>query len=382
MKRTMSAVAALSLFLLWQPGAATAQEFKTGALSLTFNGRIQIQAGTSSCDEFPVPPDSKCGEQVPSTDLFLRRVRLTVSGKIGENIDFRIQPDYNKVTQLGLKDAWGRFTFSKLARLKVGHFKRPFDEYFLISSTQSPTVERVVAIRGLEDFVSPSLTAATVAFNLSDRDIGLELNGSTDDGLFTYWAGVFTGDSDFRFQDSNSEKQFMGRAQFGLNVGDLPLKLGAAAAATDQGYETELEGLQTKYYYDYELFGRLGDFYGGPHFIASFVFGDNPLQSAGGEPIDLAAGDDFASFHTWEAVGLWYFGTDFLGIEGVEPVFRITYGDPNTDIADDGGWGYTPGLNLYFYKRNRLVLSWDFASWEESGIRGENSFKAQLQFHF
>lgn len=382
MKRTMSAVAAFSLFLLWQPGAATAQEFKTGALSLTFNGRIQIQAGTSSCDEFPVPPDSKCGEQVPSTDLFLRRVRLTVSGKIGENIDFRIQPDYNKVTQLGLKDAWGRFTFSKLARLKVGHFKRPFDEYFLISSTQSPTVERVVAIRGLEDFVAPSLTAATVAFNLSDRDIGLELNGSTDDGLFTYWAGVFTGDSDFRFQDSNSEKQFMGRAQFGLNVGDLPLKLGAAAAATDQGYETELEGLQTKYYYDYELFGRLGDFYGGPHFIASFVFGDNPLQSAGGEPIDLAAGDDFASFHTWEAVGLWYFGTDFLGIEGVEPVFRITYGDPNTDIADDGGWGYTPGLNLYFYKRNRLVLSWDFASWEESGIRGENSFKAQLQFHF
>jgi hypothetical protein len=375
-------LAALSLLLLGLPAEAFAQEFETGALSLKFNGRIQIQAGTSSCDEFPVAPDSKCSEQVPSTDLFLRRVRLTVTGKIGENIDFRIQPDYNKVTQLGLKDAWGRFTFSKLARLKVGHFKRPFDEYFLISSTQSPTVERVVAIRGLDNFVAPSLTAGTVLFNLSDRDIGLELNGSTDNGLFTYWAGVFTGDSEFRFQDSNSEKQFMGRVQFGLDVGDLPLKLGGAAAATDEGYETELEGLQSEYYYDFELFGRLGDFYGGPHFIASYVFGDNPTQSPDGSPIDLPAGDDFASFHTWEAVGLWYIHTDFLGVEGVEPVFRITYGDPNTEISDDGGWGYTPGLNFYFYKRNRLVLSWDFASWEESGIRGENSFKAQLQFHF
>jgi len=28
------------------------------------------------------------------------------------------------------------------------------------------------------------------------------------------------------------------------------------------------------------------------------------------------------------------------------------------------------------------VLSWDFASWEQEGLRGENSFKAQLQFHF
>ncbi len=101
MKRWKVGMAAvLSVLLLGLPGESAAQEFETGALSLKFNGRIQIQAGTSSCDEFPVAADSKCGEQVPSTDLFLRRVRLTVTGKIGENIDFRIQPDYNKVTQV------------------------------------------------------------------------------------------------------------------------------------------------------------------------------------------------------------------------------------------------------------------------------------------
>ncbi len=44
--------------------------FKTSALELTFGGRVQVQAGTSSCNEFPVPDDSACARQVPSSDLF------------------------------------------------------------------------------------------------------------------------------------------------------------------------------------------------------------------------------------------------------------------------------------------------------------------------
>jgi hypothetical protein len=35
-------------------------QFKTSALELTFNGRIQIQASTNSCSEFPIPNDSAC----------------------------------------------------------------------------------------------------------------------------------------------------------------------------------------------------------------------------------------------------------------------------------------------------------------------------------
>ena len=107
----------VSLFLVF-PASGIAQEFETGAVSLKFGGRVQLQAGTSSCDEFPVPVDSRCVEQVPTTDLYLRRVRLTVSGEIGDYIDFKIEPDYNKIDQLGLRDAWGRFSFSNMAKLK------------------------------------------------------------------------------------------------------------------------------------------------------------------------------------------------------------------------------------------------------------------------
>jgi hypothetical protein len=378
--QTAARVAALVALLL--PGTARAQEFSTGALKIKFGGRVQVQAGTSSCDEYPVPTDSRCGEQVASTDIFLRRVRVTVDGQITDQIDFRIEPDYNKVTQLGLKDAWGRFTFSDAARLKVGHFKRPFDGFELTSSTQILTIERAVVIRGLENFVAPSLGAASAFFNLGDRDIGAELSGELSDGLFSYWVGMFTGDSDFAFQDSNAEKQFVGRAQLALEPGGMPLAIAVAAAATDEGYETAERGLLSEYYYDYELFAELGDFGGGPHVQAGLILGDNPKQSVAGSSIDLAAGDAFASFVTWQVIGAWKIATDVLGIEAIEPLFRVTWGDPNTDVEGDAGWGFTPGVQLFFYKRNKLALNWDIATWEQDGIRSENSFKAQVQFHF
>ncbi len=356
-------------------------QFKTSALELTFNGRIQIQASTSSCSEFPIPNDSACNGQVPSSDLFLRRVRLTVSGKINDMIDFRIQPDYNKIDEVGLKDAWGRFKFSKAFRLKAGHFKRPFDGFVLVSSTKTLTVERELAIRGLETVIAPSLTGFTTLFDLSDRDIGVELNGSTNNGLFTYWVGGFTGNSELKFQDSNSSKQFVGRGQLRFDAGPKKLKFAAAAAAMDASYESIAEGIKSKYYYDYELFAEWGDFGDGPHAQLGFVFGDNPLRNKANEPIDLEAGDDFSNMSTWQAIVSWKFSVG-SGDMALEPIFRVTWADGNTDFDNNEVWGFTPGLQIFFYRRNKLALNWDFANPTSDTLRSENSFKARLQFHF
>lgn len=356
-------------------------KFKTGALELTFNGRVQVQAGTSSCNEFPVPDDSACEEQVPGSDLFLRRVRFTVSGKINDMIDFRIQPDYNKVDQVGLKDAWGRFSFSKAFRLKAGHFKRPFDGFVLVSSTQTLTVEREVAIRGIEGLLAPNVTSFSTEFDLSDRDIGVELNGSTSNGLFTYWVGGFTGNSDLKFQDSNASKQFIGRGQIKLAAGPKDLKIAAAAAATDASYETVSEGMMSKYYYNYELFADWGDFNDGPHAQLGFIFGDNPLQNPAGGDIDLETGEDFASIASWQAIVSWKFPVG-SGNMALEPLFRLSWADANTDVEDNEVWAFTPGVQLFFYGRNKLSLNWDIASPVTDLLRSENSFKARLQFYF
>jgi hypothetical protein len=355
--------------------------FKTGAMELKFNGRVQVQASTSSCNEFPVPDDSACEEQVPATDLFLRRARLTITAKINDQIDFRIQPDFNKIDKVGLKDAWGRFTFSKGFRLKAGHFKRPFDGFVLVSSTQTLTVEREVAIRGLDNLLAPSVTSFTTAFDLSDRDIGVELNGSTDNGLFTYWVGGFTGNSDLKFQDSNNSKQFVGRGQVKLAAGRKDLKIAAAAAATDASYESVTEGIKSKYYYNYELFADWGDFSDGPHAQLGFVFGDNPLQNVSGGDIDLEAGEDFAKIASWQAILSWKFPVG-SGDMALEPVFRLSRADGNTDLGSNEVWAFTPGLQIFFYDRNKLALNYDIANPTTDALLTESSFKARLQFYF
>ncbi|MBT8477957.1 MAG: OprO/OprP family phosphate-selective porin [Gemmatimonadetes bacterium] len=386
MRRVAGVAVTTALLALGVPAQVNAQEsdnisFKTKALEVSLGGRVQLQAGTSSCSEFPIPGDSACEEQVPATDLFLRRARLTFTVKINDKIDFRIQPDFNKVDKVGLKDAWGRFTFSKAFRLKGGHFKRPFDGFVLVSSTQTLTVERELAIRGIDGLLVPNITSFTTAFDLSDRDIGLEASGSTNNGVFSYWAGVFTGDSDLKFQDSNNEKQFVGRGQVKLGAGPKDLKIAAALAATDQGYETVTEGLQGRYHYNYELFADWGDFTDGPHAQLGFVFGDNPFQNRAGDDIDLASGEDFAKISSWQAILSWKFPVG-SGDMAVEPIFRLSYADVNTDLSDTEVWGFTPGVQIFFYKRNKLALNWDIASPTFDGLRSENSFKARLQFHF
>ena len=386
MRRVASAAVMAGLLALGVPAQVEAQEssdisFKTKALEISVGGRVQLQASTSSCSTFPIADDSACAEQVPSSDLFLRRARLTFTVKINDKIDFRIQPDFNKIDKVGLKDAWGRFTFSKAFRLKGGHFKRPFDGFVLVSSTQTLTVERELAIRGIDGLLVPNVTSFTTAFDLSDRDIGLEASGSTNNGVFSYWAGVFTGDSDLKFQDSNTEKQFVGRGQVKLGAGPKDLKIAVAAAATDQGYETVTEGLQGRYHYNYELFADWGDFTDGPHAQLGFVFGDNPFQNVAGGDIDLASGEDFAKIASWQAIVSWKFPVG-SGDMAIEPVLRVGWADTNKDISDNEVWGFTPGVQIFFYKRNKLALNWDIASPTADALRSENSFKARLQFHF
>ncbi len=377
------AVLAATLALAGPLSAQNSNEvtFKTGAMELKFGGRVQVQASSSSCNDFPVPDDSACEEQVPATDLFLRRARLTVTAKINDQIDFRIQPDYNKIDEVGLQDAWGRFTFSKAFRLKAGHFKRPFDGFVLVSSSQTLTVERELAIRGMEEVVAPNITSFTTLFDLSDRDIGVELNGSTKSGLFTYWVGGFTGNSDLKFQDSNASKQFVGRGQLKLGAGPKDLKIAAAAAATDAEYTSVTEGIQSRYYYNYELFADWGDFSDGPHAQLGFVFGDNPLQNAAGGDIDLEAGEDFAGIASWQAIVSWKFAVG-SGDMALEPVFRLSWADVNTSLDASEVWGFTPGLQIFFYKRNKVALNWDIANPTTDALRSESSFKARLQFYF
>lgn len=384
--RPTAAILAFACLLLFAPPVAAQVQITTRAMELELSGRLQFQLQTSSCTEAPPdidPIESRCLSEAPGLDMFLRRARLALTASIDDRFTLKLEPDFSDVDELSLKDAWGRFAFGPGVAVKGGHFKRPFDGFHLTSSSHLP-FERAVGVPGVPGDALPSYSGLTKASDLSDRDIGLMLEGTPGDGRFEWWLGVFTGRSGSAEGDTNTEKQFIGRTR--VEVGDLgeeglPLVLAGALALTDAPYVADDGDTQSEYFTNFELFAELGA-YDEPGLLLQlgFVGGDNPNRGADGFALDLAAGDSFGRLVTWQGAAAYRIvteGTDW--IEAVAPLARISYGDPS-EADDDEVWGFTPGLALYFHARNRLALTWDVARFVDGDT--EHSFIAQMQFHF
>lgn len=383
MERTRWIPAWVVVACLAGAGTAVAQgvDFSSEAAEISLGGRLQLQTATSSCTDFP--PGGACAAEVPAVDMFIRRARLTLTARFNDWIEGRIQPEFGDLDNAVLLDAYGRLRFNPAARLTIGQFKRPFDGFQLTSSTRILTIERDIDIPGVPGLRAASLDEFTTRFRLSDRNVGVMLDGASADGRFHYWAGVFNGRGPTEDGDLNTEKQFVGRGQVTLDVGGEPLDLAAAVALTDVPFTRPGGELAGEYFPAFELWGELGDFGDpGPHVQAGLVLGQNPLQDEAGGELDLAGEEAFADFLTWQVIGAYRVEVrEGYIVEAVEPLLRVTMADPNTGLEDDESWGFTPGIQLFLDGRNKVALNWDVATFR-GDLDSENSFRAQYQFHF
>lgn len=373
----------LAAYLLAAPFPLSAQvQIDSRAMQLEFSGRLQFQLQTTSCRDATPAATSACTAEAPGLDMFLRRARLSLEATIDERLTLKLEPDFSDVDEVSLKDAWGRYAFGGGLAVKAGHFKRPFDGFHLTSSSHLP-FERAVVVPGVLSARLASYSGLTKASGLSDRDIGFTLEGSPGEGPVSFWLGAFTGGSESSAGDSNTEKQFIGRVQVALDAGASPLELAAAVAASDAPY-TATDGVtEADYYTNFELWAERGG-WDRPGLLvqAGLVLGDNPRLDEAGGSYDPLSGDEFASLLTWQGVVAYRVatpGTEWL--DGVTPFIRVSYGDPS-DAEDDEVTSFTPGLALFFHGRNRLALTWDVASFAADAVDTENSFTAQMQFHF
>lgn len=379
------AAAALGLFAAPAFGQV---QLTSDATRIDMSGRFQLQARGSSCSSFSASDtNSACSEDVPGLDMFIRRARLTFDVQFNDWISGKFQPDFGEVDGVEIKDAYGRLNLNPAAenthaQITIGRFKRPFDGFQMTSSTQILTIERDVDIPGISGSTGLSLDELTTRNRLSDRDIGVMVDGSNADGRIHYYVGVFNGRSGAANEDVATAKQLIGRAEYNLTAGKHPLSIAGALAITDAPYLRSDQTLDSRYVGNFELFAELGDYSGGPHVQAGIVFGKNSLQAAAGGAPDLEAGDPLANMLTWQAIGSWKIDVDdSYFFSAIEPLLRVTMADPNRDLSDDVVTAFTPGVQIFFGGRNRLALNWDFMSLG-GGLDSENSFKAQYQFHF
>ncbi len=330
-------------------------EITARSAQVRFGGRLHSQFATSSA------------QGGKATDFFTRRARFTLDVQVSDLLDARVQPDFGG-GELDLKDAYFRINIDRGFRISAGQFKRAFDIFELDSSTDIVVVERTGRIDGAGGCSGPggicALSRFTEKLAYSDRDIGFKADGSI--GERVSYMVTLTNGTGTSGADENSGKSVAGRLSVRLADGvsisanlsrhDFVREGGAADAATAFGGDLEI-----------------GDFRDGTHLQVGLVGGANwrlEASSADGPP----------RFLTGQAILSRYVPLKDGRFAGVEPMARVSWGDPDRDAADAAGLLLTPGVFLYVAGKNRIGANLDIYSTES--LPTEFSFKLQTYLYY
>ncbi len=355
---TVALVVLTGLTSISFPSDAHAQvEIRSRAMRLTATGRIHAQYNTTSAP----------GEL--ATEFVVRRARFVAEVRVNDVVDGKVEPDFGG-GKIDLKDAYVRFNFDPHFRLKVGQFKRPFDIFQLHSSTETLIIERGGDIRGVSTCAGPGGLCAFSRFSeklkYSDRDVGFMVDGTSTSGRVSYAVSMTNG-AGRNTGDENGAKSYTGRLEL-QPTGRI--RVGGHLGIHDYVNEVTTED-------DYAVAAgadiEVGDFASGIHLHAGVLAGQN------WQNLD-AAGDP--STFTTAQIALAYkqplTSSDVL--EAIQPLGRVSWGDPDSDGADDAGWLFTPGLVLFVTGRNKIAANVDI--WVPAIGSTEWSFKMQSYLHF
>lgn len=345
------AVASLVLAPLLAAPLAGQTEITARAATITVGGRFHTQYAHSSVE-------------AAENDFFIRRARLIADVRVNDFLSGRVQPDFAG-GGAALKDAYVTLDFSEGFALTIGQFKRPFDVFELASSTDLSLIERDGRIEGLSACTGVgsicSYSRFTEALGYADRDMGVRISGAS--GELSYQVALTNG-TGADAPDENDRKSASGRVTYAANE---RVRVSGQIGVHDY---VDLVGDATAVAFGADV--EVGTWRNGVLFQASVVAGDNWLA--------LDPQLDPATFLTWQGVASYYHPLDGERIVAVEPLARVSWGDPNLDADDDSGILLTPGVMLYILGRNKVGVNLDYYA-PQTGS-SEISFKLQSFLYF
>jgi hypothetical protein len=332
-------------------------EARAGGKHVEFGGRVHLQYNTSSA------------EGVPSSEFLLRRARLWGAARINDWIDGAVQVDFSE-GQVSGRYAYIRLSLDPAFAVSFGQMKRSFDLFELTSSSQILVIERDGGIRGAGSCAGVgglcSYTRLSEQLEFSAPDVGVLVAGDLAGGRLSYQATLTNG-TGANAREENDAKSTSARVEWhaphavrlGVNAGihDFPNPVtGSDAYASALALDVEV-----------------GDFDDGFHLQAGIFTGENwrNLDDAG-------EGSRFVA-----AQGIATYRIPTRGhhrIVGVEPLARLSWGDPDTELASDGGLLMTPGLVLHFEGRNKMAANLD--AWRPQSGETAWGLKVQTYLYF
>jgi len=349
---------------------------QSGNVQVRVTGRLHVQYNTTSVSE----EDLGGTAALASSTFETRRVRIAANLSIDDWITGLIEPDF-ALARLQLKNAWMNLGIDPAFQLRIGQFKKPFSRVQLTSSLDYTAIERGLRIRDLADAYSivdgaaaspvlGSFRGETILgeeqelldqFGYMAHELGAAVHGTI--GEFEYEAGLFNGTGPDR-RDENDAKSLAGRLVWNAPT-EIPLSFGAGVSYHEirAGSEAAVPD-GTAFEVDFELGAFRSE---GIHVIGEAVSGKN-----------LGADETFVA-----AQGVFsYFRPTSGRVAGIEPLVRLSWGDPNREIADDAGLLVTPGINLHFLGRNRLMVNWDVFVPQGDRFDTQHGLRAQAQMVF
>lgn len=328
-------------------------EIRARDATITIGGRVQVQTLTSSVDG------------ANSIETKMRRGRIFAGVTVGDLLQARIQPDFTG-SNMQLQDAVVALHFAPGFVLSMGQMKRPSELFEMSTSTRLGIIERDGRVPGAGDCSGVgglcTFSRLTEKLSFSGRDTGLQVSGTA--GRFSYAAMVMNG-TGINKSDENGAESFSARTSIDVGSG---VALGGFVGShdyLDPGGNTDRA---TAYGVDLDW----GEWAEGVHFQVAWVAGDNWKE--------LDIGGDPANFMTAMAVITYFVPIESDQWAGIEPLGRISWSDPDRDVADDGGWLLTPGLSFIISGRNKIATNLDIYAPETGST--ELSFKLQAFVYY
>jgi hypothetical protein len=297
---------------------------------------------------------------------------------VGDWIRGQIEPEF-AMGRLALRNVWMAFEVDSALVIRAGQFKKPFGLVLLTSAARLPVIERGVRIRGLDDALRRAAAGRLSEvrgallpgehFALQENqlyaayEMGATLEGRR--GPLGWSVGVFNGSGPDQ-RNENDGMSAAGRVAYRLDAG-APLVLGAAWSRRELNWPATASPA-TRAGNAFALDAELGTFRRGLWVIAEVTSGDN-----------LATEERFVAA---QAIAAWFVATGGMRVEGWEPVARVSWGDPDRTVGGDDGLLLTPGINVYFAGRNRLMLNWDVYMPRGDGMDTHHAARAQVNLQF
>lgn len=345
-------VASVLFVVLMTAGVAYGQDtnpvVRANAEELTITARLHTQFNTTSAD----------GQR--GTEWMIRRARLESGARINDVVSGHVQMEFAGNTAT-VMHAFMDLDFRPELGLRVGRAFKPFGLFSRTASTLFIPIEAGLRIRGVTGLEAYSLLAG---LEYGERGTGVQLEGVVRQAPVPvrynvgWFEGPLAGTGGMGELDDHA---FAGRIDAWPSE---PMRLGLSWSRrhfVERGAGNRAVGPLipgNAFALDFEW----GTFGPGFHLMTELAVG----------VADGVTEERFASAGAWSA---WRSEVANGPLKNIEPVARVSWAD-----VSGGGLLVTPGLNLYFAERNRIMVNYDF--WRPAEGDGAGSFKVMFAMWF